>query len=123
MQGELATVQVELPPGILENFGGSQGGAFLDLVATVLQRPVMGWAKARLNLVLRGEYVDYNIGKFTENHRPIGDELMALVPGIAFRPTGTTVFRMNYRYQWQTDLLRNAPSKTGIFQIGFSTYF
>ncbi len=121
--GEFAVVQVELPPGTLENFGESQYGMFLDLIATIWQKPIMGWDKARLNLVLRTEYVDYNVGNFAENGEKKGDEILALVPGFAFRPTATTVFRTNYRYHWSTDLLGNAPARTGIFQVGFSTYF
>jgi hypothetical protein len=47
----------------------------------------------------------------------------AIVPGLSFRPSPTTVIRANYRYHWQTDLLGNLPTRTAGFQFGFSTYF
>ena len=34
-----------------------------------------------------------------------------------------TVIRINYRYNWQTDLVGNPPSKLAAFQVGLSTYF
>jgi hypothetical protein len=39
------------------------------------------------------------------------------------RPTAQTVFRINYRRQWQKDLLGNSPSNTAGIQIGISSYF
>ena len=73
--------------------------------------------------MLRTEYADYNQGKFNETGDNISDHIWAIVPGISFRPTGTTVLRFNYKYQQQTDLLGNPPANTGIIYVGFSTYF
>ena len=53
----------------------------------------------------------------------IGEELRSIMPAISFRPTAQTVFRLNYRYQWQRDILDNAPSKTAGFSFGISSYF
>lgn len=121
--GEVAKVFVQVPDTYSQAFGTEQLGLFVDMVATLLQRRILGWEKAKLNLVLRGEYIDYNQGKFRETGGKIGDDFWAIVPGISFRPTGTTVLRFNYRFQQQRDLLGNPPSKTGIFQFGFSSYF
>ena len=121
--GEVAKVYVDVPATYSQSFGTEQLGAFVDIVGTILQRKILGWEKAKLNLILRGEYVDYNQGKFRETGGNISDEFWAIVPGISFRPTGTTVLRFNYRFQQHTDLLGNPPANTGIFQFGFSSYF
>jgi hypothetical protein len=39
------------------------------------------------------------------------------------RSIPSTVIRFNYRIQKQWDLLGNPPSKTGVFQLGVSSYF
>ncbi|MBP7388747.1 MAG: hypothetical protein KA841_00005, partial [Chitinophagales bacterium] len=53
----------------------------------------------------------------------IADHIIAISPAISFRPISQTVIRLNYRYEWQTDLLGNPPSKTMGFQFGVSSYF
>ena len=121
--GEIAKVFVDVPENYIQNFGTQQLGGFIDIIGTILQRQMFGWEKAKLNLGVRLEYVDYNQGKFKETNANIADDLWAIVPSIAFRPVGTTVLRFNYRYQQQYDLLGNPPAKTGIIQFGFSTYF
>jgi hypothetical protein len=121
--GEYARVMVDVPETYSQTFGNQQSGGFIDFVGTILQQPVLGWEKARLNLVTRLEYADYNQGKFRETGENIGDDVWAVVPGIAFRPAGTTVLRFNYRYSEATDLLGNDPARTGTIQFGFSSYF
>ena len=123
LTGELAKVMVEVPELYIQTFGTQQFGGFIDIVGTIVQRPMMGWDKAKLNLGVRLEYADYNQGEFKETGENIGDDIWEIVPGIAFRPVGTTVLRFNYRYQQQTDLLGNPPALTGVIQFGFSTYF
>ncbi len=120
---EVAKVFVDVPSTYSQTFGTQQWGGFIDIIGTVVQRKVLGWEKAKLNLGMRLEYADYNIGKFIETGGNIADDVWAVVPCIAFRPVGTTVLRLNYRYQQQHDLLGNPPTKTGIIQFGFSTYF
>ncbi|MES2778638.1 MAG: hypothetical protein V4651_01955 [Bacteroidota bacterium] len=121
--GEVAKVYVDVPSTYDPSYGKEQFGGFIDIVGTVMQREMLGWEKAKINAGVRLEYADYNQGKFTETNGNIGDHVWAVVPGIAFRPVGTTVLRFNYRYQEETDLLGNAPSHTGVIQFGFSTYF
>jgi hypothetical protein len=123
LTGEYADVTVDVPITYTQQFGDHQSGAFLDIVLTALQRKIFEWEKAKLNIAVRLEYVDYNIGTFNETMGNIGDEVWAVVPGIAFRPVGTTVLRFNYRYQEQQDILGNPPARTGVIQFGFSTYF
>ncbi len=121
--GEAVKVMVDVPETYSQAYGKEQFGCFVDVVGTIVQRPMLGWEKAKLNLALRTEYVDYNEGTFKETGANISDHVWAFVPGISFRPVGTTVLRFNYRYQQETDLLGNPPSTTGLFQFGFSTYF
>jgi len=121
--GEAVKVFVDVPATYSQAFGSEQLGAFIDIVGTIIQKPILGWEKSKINLALRLEYADYNQGKFKETNGNIGDDIWAVVPGIAFRPVGTTVVRLNYRYQQQHDLLGNPPSKTAIIQFGISSYF
>jgi hypothetical protein len=79
--------------------------------------------QAVVNLSLRAEYTDCDASFFPEIRKRIADHVIALVPSLSLRPSLQTVFRFNYRYQWQTDLAGNPPSKTGSIQVGFSTYF
>lgn len=120
---EAVKILVDVPPAYGQTYGNQQAGAYLDLVGTVVQRRIGDWDKAKINLGVRLEYADYNQGKFSETGTNIGDELWCVVPSLAFRPVGSTVFRFNYRYQQHRDLLDNPPARTGIIQFGFSSYF
>ena len=69
------------------------------------------------------EYVDWNKGKFKSTGGNIADDVFSIVPAISWRPTAQTVFRFNYRYNWQKDILGNPPSKLAGFQFGVSYLF
>jgi hypothetical protein len=88
-----------------------------------LKRTIFGWKGATLNLAFRVEYVDWNAGYFKETRGKIFEDIWSISPAISFRPNPQTVFRFNYKYLSQRDLLGNSPSLTGGFQLGFSTYF
>jgi len=121
--GKFAKVFVDVPANYIQNFGTEQMGAHLDIVYTLVQKKIFAWEKAKVNVVCRFDYADYNQNKFRETGGKIADELWEIVPMIVFRPTETTVFRFNYRYQEQMDLLGNPIERTGIIQFGFSSYF
>ena len=121
--GEWAWVNVAVPWTYSQQFGKKQQGGFIDIVQPVLKKTMFGWDKAVLNLAVRGEYVDWNKGKFKETGDNIGDHLWSIMPAISFRPTAQTVFRLNYRIQKQTDILNNPPATTGVYSFGISTYF
>lgn len=121
--GEFAWVFVDVPGTYTQQYGNKQHGGFIDVVQTILKQKMLGFEKASLNIALRGEYVDWNYGKFAETNQSIGDNLFAIVPAISFRPSSQTVFRFNYRYELKKDLLGNNPSKTGAIQFGVSSYF
>jgi hypothetical protein len=89
----------------------------------VLTRDILGWKKAVLNVACRFEYVDWNVGHFNETGGNIAEDVWSFVPAISFRPVPQTVFRFNYRYMAQRDILGNPAALTGGFQFGFSTYF
>lgn len=120
---EAVKILVDVPATYGQSYGNQQVGGYLDLVGTVVQRRIGDWDKARINLGVRLEYADYNLGRFYETGTSIGDELWCLVPSLAFRPVGSTVIRLNYRYHQHSDLLGNPPARTGILQFGFSSYF
>lgn len=123
INGEWAWVHVNIPPNYTEQYGSKQLGGFIDFVQPVLKKPMFGFENAVLNAALRLEYVDWNKGSFISTGQSIGDEVFSIVPAISWRPAPQTVLRLNYRYNWQKDLLNNPPSKLAGFQFGFSTYF
>ncbi len=121
--GEWAWVNVEIPTTYTQQYGRKQSGGFLDIIQPILQQKMLGWDKASLNIACRLEYVDWNVGTFNETGGNIGEELTSIMPAISFRPTSQTVFRLNYRFQNQDDILGNGPAKTKGFSFGISTYF
>lgn len=120
---EAAVISVDVPGTYSQQFGRRQWGGFVDLVHPVYRGDVLGFDRSVLNAAVRLEYVDWNAGSFAETGGDIGDEFAALVPAISWRPSGRTVIRLNYRYEWHTDLFGNPVSKRAGFQFGFSTYF
>ena len=121
--GEVVWVMVDVPTTYTQQYGNKQQGAFIDIVQPILKRKIFDWDNAVLNVSARLDYVDWNIGKFKETNTEIGDDLWAITPAISFRPSAQTVFRLNYRYQWQTDILNNPSARTAAWMFGFSTYF
>lgn len=121
--GEWAWIKVNVPATFTQQFGNRQHGGFIDIVQPILKKRIMVWDKATINIACRLEYVDWNVGKFTSTGENIAEDYRAVITAISFRPTAQTVFRLNYRYQQQRDILGNAPAKTGGFSLGLSTYF
>jgi len=121
--GEWAWVLVDVPDTYTQQYGDRQQGGFLDILRTVVKGRLLGFDAAKVNLACRLEYVDWNVGRFSETGGNIGDVSYAVVPTISFRPVGGTVIRLNYRIQRDRDLLGNPPSHIGSFQFGVSSYF
>lgn len=121
--GEYVWALIDVPGSYTQQFGSRQEGGFVDIVQPVFKRNVLGWNNSVVNVAFRFEYVDFNVGRFKETGDPIADHLIALSPGLSFRPSQQTVIRLNYRYVWQSDLLGNPPERSGGLQFGFSTYF
>jgi hypothetical protein len=121
--GEVSRVFVDVPSTYSQQYGTGQWGGYTDVIYTLLHKEILNWKNAKLQVAARVEYVDYNRDTFAETGGKIGDSIFALVPGVAFRPSGQTVFRVNYRHQRQYDLFNNPASASGSFQVGISTYF
>ena len=121
--GEWAWVRVDLPADFTEQFGRKQEGGFVDIIQPVLTRRMFGFDNAVLNAGIRLEFVDWNKGKFSSTGENISEHIYSLVPSISWRPNAETVFRINYRYNWQSDLLGNPAKKMAAFQMGIATYF
>lgn len=121
--GEWAFVNVDVPDTYTQQYANKQSGGFLDIIQPVIRRNTFNFNKSVVNAVCRLEYVDWNVGKFKETGGNMSEDFVAVVPGISWRPTPLTVLRLNYRYNWTTDILGNPPSKTAGFQFGFSSYF
>lgn len=121
--GEWGWVKVDVPETYGQQFGNLQYGGFIDLVQPVLKHKVLDWEDALFSVVCRLEYVDWNVGKFNDTGGNIADDFRAFVPGISFRPSPQTVLRLNYRYEWQVDILGNPPNRTAGWQFGLSSYF
>lgn len=123
INGEWTRINVDMPDYYTEQFGRKQQGGFVDFVQPLLKKPFLGFNNSVFNAAVRFEYVDWNKGKFKSTGDRIADHLFSIVPALSWRPDTQTVFRLNYRYNWQTDLLGNPPSKLAGFQIGIATYF
>lgn len=123
INAEWAWVNVNVPDTYTEQFGRKQQGGFIDFVQPVFKKPLFGFDKSVVNAALRLEYVDWNKGTFKSTGGNISDELFSIIPAVSWRPTAQTVIRLNYRYNWQKDILGNPPAKLAGFQFGVSTYF
>ena len=123
INGEWVWATVDVPATFTQQFGNKQKGGFVDIVQPIIKKRMLGWDDAVINFAFRGEYADYNVGKFNDTGGNIFDYVVAIVPAVSFRPSSQTVFRINYRYEWRRDILGNPASKTAGFQVGLSTYF
>ena len=123
VRGEVASVRLDTPPALSELFGSRQWGAHLDVMTAVWRPRLFGLREAVVSAGARAEYVDFNVGSFSSTDRPIRDDVVAVVPGLTFRPVPGTVFKLNYRRQWTRDLLGNPAARLGGYQVGVATYF
>ncbi len=120
---EFAWTFVDVPDTYTQQYGKKQHGGFIDIVQPIIKKKMFGFEKASFNAAIRVEYVDWNLGTFNETGGKISDEVFAIVPAISFRTSAQTVLRLNYRYEWQKDLLGNPAAKTAAIQFGVSSYF
>lgn len=123
LKGEIALASIDMQEDLQDMLGDRQWGGHLDIIVPVWETRVLSYRQAVLNLNLRLERVDYNVGTFRSTGERIYDETNAVVPGLSFRPTGDTVFRVNYIRRWHRDLVGNPVEKTAGVQFGFATYF
>jgi hypothetical protein len=124
---EWAWVFVQLPPDYTPEYSSKQFGGYIDIVQPVVRGNILGWNNGSLNIAVRGEYVDWNVGKFAYTGTKMYNNLWSIMPAISFRPSSLTVLRFNYRYQMQKDITGNnigaSIGPTAGFSLGISTYF
>jgi hypothetical protein len=108
---------------MVEIFGDSQWGGHVDVVLPLWHPRVLDYQAAVVAVGVRLERVDYNRGTFASTGDAIRDDVTTVVPGVTFRPTPSTVFRVNYRYHWIRDFVGNPTARLAGFQLGFATYF
>jgi hypothetical protein len=124
---EWAWIFVQMPPNYTQQYGNKQFGGFIDIVQPIIKGKILGWDNASLNVAVRGEYVDWNVGKFISTATKMYNDLWSIMPAISFRPTPQTVLRFNYRRQKQRDITGNTVGATigptAGFSFGISTYF
>jgi hypothetical protein len=123
INAEMAWVNVDVPSTYSQQYGRKQFGGFIDMVQPICKGAILGFERSVINAALRTEYVDWNRDTFNETGTNIREDFVSIVPGLSWRPTRQTVIRLNYRYNWLTDIFGNPPSKTAGFQMGFSSYF
>ena len=121
--GEYVWAAIDVPEDINEIYGTKQRGGFVEIMYPVLKRKMLLFENAVINVNLRGERIDYNVGTFKFNGAKIGDEVTAIAVGLSFRPSASTVFKANYRYHWIIDNLGNPPARLAGFQFGIASYF
>lgn len=123
INAEYVMALINVPSTYSPQYGSRQQGFYVDIVQPVLKCRIFSWDNSTLSLAFRTEYVDYNVGEFVSTGGNIADHVIAMSPAISFRPFSQTVLRLNYRYEWRTDLIGNPPSQTMGFQLGISSYF
>ena len=123
VRAELAYASIDVPPSLAELFGDTQWGGHIDVVVPVWHPNILGYESAVVSAALRIEKVDYNVGSFSSTGQSIHDDITAVVPGVSFRPTAGSVFRVNYRYHWTRDFPGNPTVRSAGFQLGLATYF
>jgi hypothetical protein len=125
--GEWAWVFVQLPPDYTPEYSGRQFGGFIDVVQPVFRGRILDWDHATVNLAIRGEYVDWNAGRFAATGTRMYNDTWSVIPAISFRPTPQTVLRFNYRRQETRDITGDViGASLGLtegYSVGLSTYF
>jgi len=124
---EWAWVFVQLPPDYTPEYSGRQFGGFIDIVQPVFRGKILDWGHATINLAVRGEYVDWNVGNFAATGTRMYNDTWSIMPAISFRPAQQTVLRFNYRRQQTRDITGDViGASLGLtegYSVGLSTYF
>lgn len=123
INGEFAFSTIDLPDDLSEFFGDKQWGGYVEGVYSIYKGNVFGYESSVVNLNLRLEQVDFNVGTFSETGASRGDQIKAIATGISWRPGTSTVLKLNYRYHWQKDVLNNPVQRSAGIQFGIATYF
>jgi hypothetical protein len=123
LRGEAAYAKIDVPASLESTFGSEQWGMHVDAVVPVWRVAALGFDDATLNVGARFEYVDYHLGVLPSTETDAGSEQTRIVGALSFRPGPDTVLRLNYGYQWTTDLPDNPAARGASLQLGLATYF
>jgi len=128
VKGEYVIANIEVEESLQPLYGTRQKGGFVEVDYNVLRGRIIGFDHANLFLMLRFEKVDMNVGDFKSPGIDLVDltrydHETSLSGGVAFRPNGRTVFKVNYRYHWIRDLVGNPAARMAGIQVGIATYF
>jgi hypothetical protein len=123
MRGEAALANVDLPADLAGFQGDQQWGFYLDAVVPVWHPKIRGLESPVVNLGVRFDRADFNMGEFQDTGQIRGDDQTAVTVAIGFRPVNGTVFRLNYRHDWIRDLAGNPPVRRAGVLLGVATYF
>jgi hypothetical protein len=123
MKGEAALANVDLPSDLYEFHGQRQWGFYLDAVVPVWRPRIRGLDASVVNVAVRIDHADFNVGDFTGTGQVRGDDQTALTLALSFRPVNGTVFRLNYRNDWINDLAGNPTVRRAGVLLGLATYF
>lgn len=123
LNGEAAVARVDLPVDLAEFQGDRQWGFYVDAVVPVWRPRIRGLDSPVVNLGVRVDRADFNVGEFQQTGQVRGDDQTALTLALSFRPVNGTVFRLNYRNDWITDLAGNPSVRRAGVLLGVATYF
>jgi len=123
LRGEAAFNSIDVPTNITEIYGNRQWGFFADVSYRILTGTVWMFPDARLNAVVRGEFIDFNRGTFLFDGSAILDDITGLTVGLGFRPAENFVFKANYIRRWTRDAVGTPTVETAGLQFGFAAYF
>src|SRR3546814_2474317 len=74
INGEWVWAFIDIPDTYTQQFGSRQQGGFIDIVQPIIKRTILGWNNATLNLAVRADYVDYNVGEYKQTGGTIYDQ-------------------------------------------------
>ncbi|MCH8903080.1 MAG: hypothetical protein IIA45_04110 [Bacteroidetes bacterium] len=132
LKGEVTYLMIDVPSNLVEIYGEQQYGGFIEVSYTLFEEKEGSILSAltpyttipSINLDLRVERVDFNLGTFKSTQTAIRDEINSITGGLSIRPdAANTVFRFNYTYQFIIDNLGNPAVRNAGIQMGFATYF
>ncbi|HEX9755494.1 MAG TPA: TonB-dependent receptor [Gemmatimonadales bacterium] len=123
LRGEVAFAGIDLPSDQGEVLGDRQWGVYLDAVMPVWRPKIRALDNPTVNVGVRLERVDFNVGRFTATGGKRFDEVNAVSVAVSFRPLSGTVFRLNYRLESFRDVLGNPAERTAAVRLGVATYF
>jgi hypothetical protein len=114
IQGEAAMVSADIDRDLHPTAAESQRGMYAQANYHILHDQLM--AGSVVTLVVRGDWIDYDTDRQ-------GDAEDGMALGVNFRPTEETVFKMDYKWSWNTAVEGEREKGDGRFFFSFASYF